>query len=265
MSTQIRPSQQYTEKSVHYKVKQSTGIFFQEKKELKTNFVFSIYQHKRKDKSLIWVVDRTYDSSYPTENTYLDVIHDLEYYSYPIAVEVDFNGNLLNMVNHEGWFNQLKKSTEKFVTVSDNAADLRKQYLEIAENENKFFKNKTKEPFWNLLFFSPLGYKEGIESEDTIQWHIKTIGQVICKGKVKYNITDKGLKITFIAENFVSEEILKVITEKYQRTSSNYKIQLLITMEYHSQKYHYIKKTAGFNLYDNDFLLFEEKITIDQE
>lgn len=100
MNTQIRPSQQYKEKPVRYKVEQSTGIFFQEKKELNTKFVFSIYQHKRKEKTLIWVIDRTYDNSYPTGNTYLDVIHDLEYYSYPIAVEVDFYGSLLNMVNH---------------------------------------------------------------------------------------------------------------------------------------------------------------------
>lgn len=265
MDTQVKPSQKYTETTIRYKVKQNVSVCFQEKKALKTNFVFSIYQHKRKEKSLIWVVDKTYGSSYPTGNTYLDVIHDLEYYSYPIAVEVDSHGSLLNMVNHEGWFNQLKKSTEKFVTVSDNAADLRKQYLEIAENENKFFKNKTREPFWNLLFFSPSGYKEGIESEDRIQWHIKTIGDVICKGKVKYDVTEKGLKIIFNVENFVLEEASKIVNEKYQKSSSNYKIQLLISMEYHSQKYYYTKKTANFRMYDNDFLLYEEKITIDQE
>lgn len=142
---------------------------------------------------------------------------------------------------------------------------MRNQYLEIAENENKFFRNKTKEPFWNLLFFSPLGYKEGIESEDTIQWHIKTIGQVICKGNVKYEIIDKGLKIIFIAENPVTEELAGIINEKYHRISSNYKIKLLISMDYHSQKYYYTKQTADFKLYDNDFLLYEEKIAIESK
>ncbi|MGG5210691.1 hypothetical protein ACQWU4_17325 [Chryseobacterium sp. MIQD13] len=259
---QVKPFQKYSLEEHTYQAENALEIRFGETKGFHSSYKVVIQETENDDQTKNWLVEKIEDAPLPSENNFMEILHELEKNSYPVKIKVDEKGVFLNAIDHqkniEGW----KQKTEHIHEKYDNSELFRNQYLAVFEDEELFYKNKLKEPFWNLLLFAPSYVDNGGKNQESIAWNIKGIGNIECPGIIRAEQRDYGFDAFFTSETIIPDNIKEEIDKKYLRQAGQYKAELTIQMQYNSRKRQYAKKKADFIILDGDKIVYQETSSI---
>ncbi|PIF47698.1 hypothetical protein CLU96_4767 [Chryseobacterium sp. 52] len=253
----VKPFQKYSGTHI-YHVESSLEIQFGEKKGFHSSCKLNIQETENEDKTKNWLIEKIEDAPLPSENNFMEILHILEQSSYPVEVKVDEKGVFLNASDHQKNIESWKQKTSGIQEKYQNSDLFRNQYLNALEDENLFYRNKLKEPFWNLLFFAPSFVDNGGQNQESMTWNMKGIGDIECPGTITAQQRDYGFDAFFTSETIVPAHIKEEIDKKYLERGEQYKVKLNIQMEYNSPKRQYSKKKADFILSDGDKILYRE-------
>ncbi|WP_431611181.1 hypothetical protein [Chryseobacterium sp. 'Rf worker isolate 10'] len=262
VETRVKPFQRYTSGIHHYQVENALEIQFGEAKGFYSSFKIVLQEKVNEDHTKNWLIEKAEDSSFPSENKFMEILHVLEQSSYPLEIKVDEKGSFLSAADHQKNIENWKLKTAGLQEKYQNVDVFRNQYLSAYEDEAGFYKNKLKEPFWNLLLFAPYYVDNGGKNEESIMWNIKGIGDVECLGIIIAEQREYGFDALFTSEIKVPEIIQKELDKKYLYQAGQYKVKLQIEMEYNSHKKQYSKKKADFILSDGEKTVYRETITM---
>jgi hypothetical protein len=262
MNSPVKPFQKYVPGSHTYQVEYSTEMNLGNLKKYQSSFKIIINETENEDHTKNWLIDKHEDGFVFSENSFIEILQKLEQCSYPLTIKVDDRGVFLRTIYHhksvEKWKSKTLEGSEKY----DNFEIFRSQYLIIMENEELFYKNKLREPFWNLLLFAPSYMNNGDRNNESIIWNIKGIGNVQCDGSIKAEKRNYGFEAYFTSKVTGDELLTKKLNEKYSASTNQFNIELNINMEYNSSKKQYIKKKAVFILSDGEKILYREICSI---
>ncbi|MCT2562318.1 hypothetical protein [Chryseobacterium herbae] len=253
----VKPFQKYSGTHV-YHVENSLEVQFGEKKGCRSSCKLNIEETENEDHTKNWRIEKIEDAPLPSENSFMEILHELEQSSYPVEIKVDEKGQFLNASDHPKMVENWKQKTAGIQEKYQNADVFRNQYLNALEDEPLFYKNKLKEPFWNLIFYAPSYVDNGEKTHENFMWNIKGIGVVECAGTILANQRDYGFDAFFTSEISLPDDIKEEIDKKYQHRAEQYKATLTIQMEYNSPKRQYSKKKADFILSDGEKILYRE-------
>lgn len=257
----VKPFQKYSGTHV-YHVENSLEVRFGEKKGFHSSCKLNIQETENEDHTKNWLIEKIEDAPLPSENSFMEILQELEQSSYPVEVKVDEKGVFLSGLAHQKMVENWKQKTAGIQQKYQNSDVFRNQYLNTLENEHLFYRNKRKEPFWNMLFFAPSYVDNGGKTYETFTWNIKGIGDVECVGTILAEQRDYGFDALFTSEISISADIKEKIDRKYQNKPEHYKAMLTIQMEYNSPKRQYSKKKADFILSDGEKILYREVSSI---
>ena len=166
-----------------------------------TTFDLEYFCHNQKENTTVVVIKKHSTPTLPgKENNFLELLQQLEAYTYPIAVEVSKHGDFIHIVNHENWLENWNKNTLAFLDnhgYSEEATGIQQRFYEIVKDENVFTNNKFKEPFWNLFFFNPaFDIEQPVPLPAHITWDIKTFGTIAFKGTIQRTNTGGRTAVT---------------------------------------------------------------------
>lgn len=262
MNTPVKPFQKYLPDIHTYQVEYSMEMNLGNIKKYQSSFDIIIKETENDDQSKDWRILKIGDNLSISDNSFLEILQKLEHCSYPLTIKVDDRGVFLGAVDHpksvENWKSKTLEDSEKY----DNFEVFRSQYLTIMENEELFYKNKLREPFWNLLLYAPSYKNNGDRNNESISWDIKGIGNLQCDGSIKAEKRNYGFEAYFTSETIIDESLTKKLNEKYSGSSKQFNIELNINMEYNSFKKKYIKKKAVFIVSEGEKILYREIISI---
>ncbi|HCA05646.1 hypothetical protein [Chryseobacterium sp.] len=253
----VKPFQKYSGTHV-YHVENSLEVQFGEKKGFHSSCKLNILETENEDQTKNWLIEKIEDAPLPSENSFMEILNELEQSSYPVEVKVDEKGVFISGSDHHKIVENWKQKTAGIQEKYQNADVFRNQYLSALEDESLFYRNKLKEPFWNLLFFAPSYVDNGGKTHETFIWSIKGIGDVECTGTILAEQRDYGFDAYFTSEISIPTDIKEEIDKKYQHKTEQYKATLTIQMEYNSPKRQYSKKKADFILSDGEKILYRE-------
>lgn len=253
----VKPFQKYVGTHL-YHVEDSLQIQFGETKGFHSSCKLTIHETENEDQTKNWLIEKIENAPFPSENSFLEIIQILEQSSYPAEIKVDEKGVFLNATDHHKNIETWKQKTAGIQEKYDNSEVFRSQYLTTLEDEELFYRNKLKEPFWNLLLFAPSYLDNGGRNEELMTWNIKGIGTIECQGTISAEQKDYGFDAFFTSETIVPDPIKEEINKKYLHKAEQYKVQLTVQMEYNSPKRHYSKKKADFTLWDGDKIVYRE-------
>ncbi|MCA6067585.1 hypothetical protein JI747_010380 [Chryseobacterium sp. RG1] len=262
VETRVKPFQKYTSVIHDYQVENALEIQFGESKGFYSSYKITLQEEINEDQTKNWQIDKVEDSSFPSENKFMEILHVLEQDSYPLQIKVDEKGNFLEAVGHQKNIEDWKQKTAGLQEKYDNVDVFRNQYLVAFEDEAGFYKNKLKEPFWNLLLFAPHYVDNGKKTNESIVWNIKGIGDVECTGVISAEQRDYGFEAFFTSEIKAPEIIKEELDKKYPYQKGQYQMKLNIKMEYNSRKKQYSTKKADFILSDGEKTVYRETITM---
>ena len=262
MNSPVKPFQKCAPDINTFQVEYFMEINLGNLKKYQYSFKITINETENEDQTKDWRIDKMGDDLSISDNSFLEILQKLEQCSYPLTVKVDDRGVFLGAVDHhksiENWKSKSLQNSEKY----DNFKVFRSQYLTTMENEELFYKNKLKEPFWNLLLFAPSYMNNGDRNKESIDWNIKGIGIVQCNGSIIAEKRNYGFEAYFTSETIMDELLTKKLNEKYSGSPKQFNIELQINMEYNSSKKQYIKKKAVFILSDGEKILYRETCSI---
>ncbi|MCJ8153612.1 hypothetical protein MKJ01_07525 [Chryseobacterium sp. SSA4.19] len=254
----VRPFQKYSTEAHIYKAENSLEIRFSETKGFNSSYKIVLQETQNEDQTKNWVIEKIEEAPLPSENSFMEILHELEQSSYPVTIKVDEKGFFLNAVDHqkniESWKQKTKDIHEKYT----NAEVFRNKYLTAMEDENAFYTNKLKEPFWNLLLFAPSYVDNGEKNQEFITWNIKGIGSLECPGIIRAEQRSYGFDAFFTSKFIIPETIKEEINKKYIRHATQYIAELTLQLQYFSQKKQYAKKKADFILSDGNKIVYQE-------
>ncbi|MBP1167784.1 MULTISPECIES: hypothetical protein [unclassified Chryseobacterium] len=262
VETRVKPFQKYTSGIHDYQVENALEIQFGEEKGFYSSFKITVQEKINEDHTKNWLIEKVEDSSFPSENKFMEILHILEQSSYPLEIKVDEKGSFLGAVDHQKNIESWKLKTAGLQEKYQNVDVFRNQYLSALEDEAGFYKNKQKEPFWNLLLFAPYYVDNGGKSEESVVWNIKGIGDIECHGIISAEQREYGFESSFISEIKVPAIIKEELEKKYLYQPGQYQVKLNIEMEYNSRKKQYSKKKADFILSDGEKTVYRETITM---
>ncbi|WP_426278893.1 hypothetical protein ACN9MN_06600 [Chryseobacterium sp. S-02] len=262
VEARVKPFQKYTSEIHDYQVENALEIQFGEAKGFYSSYKITLQEKTNEDHTKNWLIDKVEDSSFPSENKFMEILHVLEQSSYPLEIKVDEKGNFLEAVNHQKNIESWKQKTSGLKEKYQNVDVFRNQYLSAFEDEPVFYKNKLKEPFWNLLLFAPHYLDNGEKTHESIVWNIKGIGDVECVGTICAEQRDYGFESFFTSEIKVPETIKDELDKKYLYQKGQYQVKLTIKMEYNSRKKQYSTKKADFILSDGEKTVYRETIAM---
>lgn len=255
---QVKPFQKYSSGTHLYHAESSLEVRFGETKGFHSSCKLNIQEIENEDHTKNWLIEKIEDAPLPSENSFMEILHELEQRSYPVEIKVDEKGVFLHAADHKKHIENWKQKTSGIQEKYQNAEVFRSQYLTILEDEELFYKNKLREPFWNLLFFAPSYVDNGGKNQESITWNIKGIGNIECSGTINAEQRDYGFDAFFTSETIVPENIKEEINKKYLHQAVQYKAKLTIQMEYNSPKKQYSKKKADFTLSEGDKIVYRE-------
>jgi hypothetical protein len=258
----VKPFQKYSSEVHTYQAENSLEIRFGETKGFHSSYKITLQETENEDQTKNWQIEKIEDAPLPSETNFMEILHELEQNSYPEKIKVDEKGIFLNSMDHQKNIENWKQKTQDIHKKYDNSEVFRDQYLTAMEDEELFYKNKLKEPFWNLLLFAPSYIDNGGEAQESITWNIKGIGNIECPGIISAEQRDYGFDAFFTSEKIVPENIKEEIDKKYLHQAKQYKAELRIQMQYSSQKRQYAKKKADFILSDGDKIVYQETSSI---
>lgn len=262
VETRVKPFQKYTSGTHDYYVENALEIQFGEVKGFYSSFRITLQEKENEDHTKNWLIEKVDDSSFPSENKFMEILYILEQSSYPLEIKVDEKGSFLGAADHQKNIENWKLKTAALQEKYQNAEVFIDQYLSAFEDEAGFYKNKLKEPFWNLLLFAPYYVDNGGENPESIVWNIKGIGDVECSGVINAEQRDYGFNAFFTSEIKVPNNIQEELHKKYLYHAGHYQVKLSIEMEYNSRKKQYSKKKADFILSDGERTVYRETITM---
>ncbi len=262
VETRVKPFQKYTSGIHHYQVENALEIQLGEAKGLYSSFKITLLEKVNEDLTKSWLIEKVEDSPFLSENKFMEILHVLEQSTYPVEIKVDEKGSFICAADHQKNIENWKLKTSNLQEKYQNINVFRNQYLSALEDEAGFYKNKLKEPFWNLLLFAPYYVDNGGKNEESIVWNIKGIGDVECRGIIIAEQREYGFEAFFTSEIKIPETIKKELDTKYLYQAGQYQIRLYIEMEYNSYKKQYSKKKADFILSDGEKTVYRETITM---
>lgn len=262
VETRVKPFQKYISGIHNYQVESVLEIHFGEAKGFYSSCKIMLEEKINEDHTKNWLIQKVDDSSFPSENKFMEILHILEQSSYPLEIKVDERGDFLGAADHQKNIENWKLKTAGLQEKYQNADVFRNQYLAAFEDEAAFYKNKLKEPFWNLLLFAPYYVDNGGKNNESIIWNIKGIGDIECAGIIHAEQREYGFDAFFTSEANVQDHIKEELAKKYPYLTGQYQVKLYIEMEYNSSKKQYSKKKADFILSDGEKTVYRETITM---
>lgn len=256
-ANRVKPFQKYPGTHV-YHVEDSLEVQFGEKKGFHSSCKLHIEETENEDQTKNWLIDKIEDVPLPSENSFTEILYELEKSSYPVRIKVDEKGVFLNPINHSEHVENWKQKTAGLMEKYQNANVFRDQYLIALEDENTFYRNKLKEPFWNLLMFAPSYADNGEKTDESFTWNIKGIGNIECPGTITAEQREYGFDAFFNSEIIVPDHLKEELDKKYSHQPGTYKAELNIQMEYNSPKRQYSKKKADFMISDGEKIVYRE-------
>lgn len=262
MSSGVKPFQKYTQVSQTFQVQDSLEVHFGDKKGFYSNYDLHLKENKNDDLTKNWIIEKTENSIPFEENPFLEIVANLERSTYPLEITVDEKGIFIKAADHKKTVENWKSKTENLKEVYSNANVFMGQFMSALEDEESFYVNKLKEPFWNLLFFSPSYLDNGIKNTEKITWFIKGLDEVECEGSIQAERKDYGFESVFKSNFSLPENLILELNRKYGRVAKDYKVSLDIKMHYNSSKKFYFARSADFSISDIDTVLFKETCNI---
>jgi hypothetical protein len=187
---------------------------------LKTRFnVEFLALNKDENKRVFGIKKNKFPNIPASDDSYSEIIEELDQYIYPIEIETDLEGNFLEILNYSKWLKNWELKTEsihlKFKD-SQNAKNIRAKYFETIKDKDKFIENRFKEPFWNLLFFNPpLDKTNSSDLGTALNWNLMSIGLLNCSGRTELkNTSSEEVVIYFESRQKISEEIIEKLKTK---------------------------------------------------
>ncbi|KMQ59256.1 hypothetical protein ACM46_19160 [Chryseobacterium angstadtii] len=254
----VQPFQKYLSGNHLYHVENLLEVHFAETKGFHSSCKVSIQETENEDGTKNWQIEKTEDVPLPSENHFMEILHELEEKSYPISIKVDEKGSFLSAADHKKYVEEWKQKTASIQEKYQNAEIFRNFYLSALEDESTYYQNQFKEPFWNLLLFAPSYADNGGDSEESIRWNIKGIGNIDCRGNLTAEQREYGFDAFFRSESTAPEHIKEELNRKYLQRAEQYQAELTIQMEYNSPKKQYTKKKAEFILRNGDQIVYRE-------
>lgn len=258
----VRPFQKYSSDMHTYQVENMLEIRFGETTGFHSSYKVTLQETESEDQTKTWLIEKIESAPLPSENNFMEILYELEKSSYPVKIKVDEKGVFLHAADHQKNIESWKQKTEGIHEKYQNCDLFRNQYLTTFEDEVLFYKNKLKEPFWNLLLFMPSYIDNGGKNRESITWNIKGIGSIECNGIIRAEKRDYGFEAFFTSETAVPDNIREEINKKYSRQNGLYTAELSIQIQYSSQKKQYAKKKADFILSDGDKIVYQETSSI---
>ena len=189
---------------------------------LKTNFEIDFEIQEKTNSERIYIIKKDKATNIDdNENSHLVILEQLEWFTYPLKIATNLEGNFLRMLDHKKWLTSWEQKAQLLLDEYDNLEnlkDIRDKYYEIVKDELKFTANKFKEPFWNLLFFSPP--VDNVNNPDLgtiLNWNIKSIGNLPCVGRtIIKNPASEEVIIYFESEQKITHNIVQTMQSKLQ-------------------------------------------------
>lgn len=262
MINAVKPFQKYSSSNHIFKVENLLNVHFCDTNFFQSTFDLHLKENKIDDLKKNWIIEKTEDSVSLEEKPFLKVLFELERSTYPLEITVDEKGVFLKANDHKKKVENWKLKTESLKESYNNADAFLNQYLSALESEEFFYKNKLKEPFWNLFFFAPSYMDNGVVYEEKITWFIKGLGEVECQGSIQAERRDYGFESVFKSEFNLPEILSSELIKKYKRTAKDYKVLLTVNMNYNSTKKYYFARSAEFSICEGDKMLYQENCLI---
>lgn len=262
VETRVKPFQKYTSEIHTYLVENFLEVQFGEMKAFHSSFSITIQETENGDHTKIWTIEKVDENAFPSDNKFMDILHTLEQSSYPLEIKVDEKGNFLKAADHQKNIESWKQKTAAIREKYENSEVFINQYLTTLEDEALFYKNKLKEPFWNLLLFAPYYVDNGEKTQESVVWNIKGIGDVECPGTISAEQRKYGFEALFISDIKLPETLQQELDKKYPYQTGQYLAKLNIKMEYNSRKKQYSNKKAEFTVSAGEKTVYRETITM---
>jgi hypothetical protein len=217
----------------------------------------------RQDNKIVIIVDiENVHTVTDDDNAYLAIWQQLTQAIYPITIETNGYGNLIDIIDFDVWLASWNKKAEAIVNASEHstmAADARHRFLQKIQAPQQFIAYSLKDSFWNIMF------SDFEEVNPYLKWHIKTIGTLTCEGNLQeVDIDDETSVVQFFADTLLPEPMIALLKENaalyhvhwIKRTAS-----LKIDMTYKQDML--TRKEAVFQLHIDDAFSYVEKVCID--
>jgi hypothetical protein len=195
---------------------------------LKTRFnVEFLALNKDENKRVFGIKKKKFPNIPAFDDSYSEIIEELELHIYPIEIETDLEGNFLEILNYNKWLKNWELKTDsshlKFQD-SQNAKNIRNNYFETLKDKQKFIENRFKEPFWNLLFFNPpLDKVNNQDLGTSLNWNLMSIGLLNCTGRTELkNTSSEEVVIYFESRQKITEEIIEKLKTKTNLNDVNW-------------------------------------------
>ena len=237
-----------------------------------TSFIVGFEMKMKTNSERVYSIDKeNINKVLSDKNTHLMLLDELECLTYPIEIATDFQGDFLKIQDHQKWLSNWEDNSLKLIEKYDsleNAQDIRDKYYAILSDEKTFTSNKFREPFWNLLFFNPPF--DNVNKPDlgtTLQWYIKSIGLIPCKGRTKIiNPASKQVIIHFESQQQLTDAIIEAMQSKAKFQNIKWdkqKANLQVESEFDTIVRKIKNKTAVFELVIAENFSYFEKTVID--
>lgn len=235
-------------------------------KEIQTSFDVEFLVLEKKSNFNIYEVSKTKVINKPShENTYLTFLESLEQLTYPIKIQTRSEGKFVKLVEYKEWLEKWEEKTALLMEEYDdnkNAQDILEKFNLNIYDEKTFTQNKFKEPFWNLIFFNPEVDNEQQPNNASINWNIKTIGNLECVGKTKFITSDSGESLLcFESEQVVdekcSEKINFITNNKASQKEYLTNVKVITALDAYQRKIKY--KSAIFEIQTDTYFHYKEE------
>ena len=236
---------------------------------LKTNFEIDFEIQEKTNSERIYIIKKARDTKVDNnDNSHLVILEQLEWFTYPLKIATSLEGNFLRMLDHKKWLDNWKHNVQLLLDEYDNLEnlkDIRDKYYEIVKDEQLFIANKFKEPFWNLIFFSPP--IDNVNKPDlgtTLNWNVKSIGVLPCVGRtIIKNPASEELIIYFESEQKITHNIVETMQSKLQDVKwDEQKINLQVEANFNTQHRKLKNKKAVFEFSISESFSYIEKTVI---
>ena len=237
-----------------FEVIQSLSISINgQQSNLKTNFEIDFEIQEKTNSERIYIIKKEKATNVDdNENSHLIILEQLEWLTYPLKIATNLDGAFLRILDFNKWLMSWEQNAQLLLDEYDNLEnlkDIRDKYYEIVKDEQIFTANKFKEPFWNLIFFSPP--IDNVNKPDlgtTLNWNIKSIGILPCVGRTTIqNPASEEVIIYFESEQKITNNIVEIMQSKLQDVKwEEQKINLQVIANFDTTKRKLKNKKALF-------------------
>ncbi|MBF7091734.1 hypothetical protein IUY40_09285 [Flavobacterium sp. ALJ2] len=236
-------------------------------KEIQTSFNVEFLALEKKSNFNTYEISKTKVINTPShKNSYLTFLENLEQLTYPIKIQTTSQGEFVKLIEYREWLERWEENTAILMEEYDgneNAKDILEKFNINVYDEQIFMQNKFKEPFWNLIFFNPKIEDDEQSNNITINWNLKSIGNVECTGKTKFVKSDTGESLLcFESQDVINEgctEIINFITSnKANQNEYMTKVKAITALDTSHSRVKY--KSAIFEIQKDTSFHYKEEI-----